>query len=393
LQVDRVQLIAALASQVGIGRTLAAAREVLSDVQLSSIAPFVQSVAIPAGTKSADGWKRGILKELRAKLESSGPQDAPLEVEHVELARFNVRKFLSILLVLVALVVIFTQLNFNQVIHALQNANPWFALVAFALGIVSWCGSAFAFGVFIDKDKRQYDGILGTQAVASFTAVSVPASVGPFAVNFQHLRKIGYSASAASAIATSDMVAEFSTTFAFFLVLGLFTGQDSLAGMIPGKTVAIVIGVIAILIGIAMAITPLRRLILEHFLPILRSYTHQVLSLMGRPSRLAIAAVGSIVQNAGLGVGFWFALQAFGYQAPFFETIFLFLLANAAGSAVPTPGGLGTVEAALIAAFTATGVPAAIAVSATLVFRFATYWARIPLGYLAMKYMEKHNQL
>jgi uncharacterized protein (TIRG00374 family) len=393
LQIDRVQLITMLTIEVGLERTLAAAQQVLSPKQLTSIAPFVQSVAIPPQTKSAEGWRRGILKEIRVKLEELCPADEPLATEHVELARFNVRKFLSIVLLLIAVVVVFTQMNFNDILHALQTANPWFALVSFGLGIVSWCGSAFALGVFIDKDKRQYDGILGTQAVASFTAVSVPASVGPFAVNFQHLRKIGYSGPAASAVATADMVAEFSTTFLFFLILGLFTGQDSLAGMIPGKTVAIAIGVIAILVSIAMAIRPLRHLMHERLFPLIRSYTRQIVSLMSRPSRLGIAAVGSIVQNAGLGVGFWFALQAFGYQAPFFETIFLFLLANAAGSAVPTPGGLGAVEAALTLAFTTTGIPATIVVPATLVFRFATYWARIPLGYLAMKYMEKHNQL
>ena len=69
----------------------------------------------------------------------------------------------------------------------------------------------------------------------------------------------------------------------------------------------------------------------------------------------------------------------------------MFLLANALGSAVPTPGGLGAVEAALTFAFTSVGVPPAVALSATLVYRGAFYWLRIPLGALAMKWLDRHN--
>ena len=61
---------------------------------------------------------------------------------------------------------------------------------------------------------------------------------------------------------------------------------------------------------------------------------------------------------------------------------FIFLVANAIGSAVPTPGGLGGVEAALTFSFGAAGVPAGIALSATLLYRALFYWLRIPLGAL-----------
>ena len=44
------------------------------------------------------------------------------------------------------------------------------------------------------------------------------------------------------------------------------------------------------------------------------------------------------------------------------------------------PGGLGGVEAALTFSFGAAGVPAGIALSATLLYRALFYWLRIPLG-------------
>ena len=48
-------------------------------------------------------------------------------------------------------------------------------------------------------------------------------------------------------------------------------------------------------------------------------------------------------------------------------------------------------EAALTFAFTSVGVPPAVALSATLVYRVAFYWLRIPMGALAMKWLDRHN--
>ncbi|MCI1901593.1 MAG: flippase-like domain-containing protein [Bifidobacteriaceae bacterium] len=393
IQVDRVQMLALLATTFGIERTLKIAQSVYTDTELSSIAPFAQNVAVPQHTKTREGWNRHLLKDLREKLTALAPSEELGGSEPVELARFNLRKFVTIVLVVVAVIAVFTQLNLNEVISAVRNANPWWAVLAFALGIVSWCGSAVAFGVFIDKDMRQYDGILGTQAVASFTAVSMPAGVGPIAVNLQFLRKIGYSNTRATAIATADMVAEFGTTFLLFLAIGLFTGQDALSGALPGKTLIMIIGIIGALCGAAMLIPPARKWIRTKFLPQLKSYTHQLVELFSRPAILALSSIGSIVQNGTLALSFWVSLLAFGYHANVFETMFLFLLANAVGSAVPTPGGLGAVETALTLAFTGIGIPSTTVVPAALLFRVCTYWLRIPLGGLYMKYMERRGQL
>ena len=110
-----------------------------------------------------------------------------------------------------------------------------------------------------------------------------------------------------------------------------------------------------------------------------------------QPRKLRGAGAGSLILNLSTGFGFWAALMAFGFNMNPIETTFIFLLANTLGSAVPTPGGLGAVEAALSVAFSAVGVPAALALSATLLYRVVFYWLRIPLGALAMMWLDKHN--
>jgi len=60
---------------------------------------------------------------------------------------------------------------------------------------------------------------------------------------------------------------------------------------------------------------------------------------------------------------------------------------------VPTPGGLGAVEAALTAGLTATGLPGAVAVSSVLLFRLLTFWFPVPVGWVALSYLERKHDL
>ena len=68
-----------------------------------------------------------------------------------------------------------------------------------------------------------------------------------------------------------------------------------------------------------------------------------------------------------------------------------YLLASAVASAAPTPGGLGAVEAALIAALVAAGVDNAVAVPAVFLFRLATFWLPIAPGWLAFTALRRQG--
>jgi undecaprenyl-diphosphatase len=58
----------------------------------------------------------------------------------------------------------------------------------------------------------------------------------------------------------------------------------------------------------------------------------------------------------------------------------VYLGGSALAAAAPTPGGLGALEAGLIAGLTSVGQPAAAAVTAVLVFRLVTYWVPVLPG-------------
>lgn len=59
------------------------------------------------------------------------------------------------------------------------------------------------------------------------------------------------------------------------------------------------------------------------------------------------------------------------------------------GSAVPTPGGLGGIEAAMSYGLTTLGVDSGTAVSSVLLYRLATYWLPIPFGWASINHLTK----
>jgi uncharacterized protein (TIRG00374 family) len=85
------------------------------------------------------------------------------------------------------------------------------------------------------------------------------------------------------------------------------------------------------------------------------------------------------------------ALHAYGQSLPLMELILINCFASLLGGLVPIPGGMGVMEAGLIAGFTAAGVPESDAVAATFTARlFTTYLSPI-WGWLALRWLRKRN--
>lgn len=388
---DKVQLLVLLGALNGIDRAIACARRTWGDEQLIDLAPFIQKAAVPAAIRALPACDKHMLNTLRSRIAALAPQEVADSMETVTLSRFSFRSFIAIALLVVAVYVVFTQIQPAEMIKAVKEANIAMALVCVLFGLLAWFGSAMTLGCFMDADKRNPIGLYCSQMASGFTAVSMPAGVGPAFVNLQFLRKSGYRNTAATAIMSAVWAVQGGTTIILLLLIGIFTGRNTLSGMIPTNTLILVITIVALVISAAMAIPPVRHIVTEKYLPIVKSYARSLVNVLSHPKELAFGILGALVLNISTGLGFWIALMAFGCHTNPVETTFIFLLANTLGSVVPTPGGLGAVEAALSVAFTAVGIPSTIAVSATLVYRIAFYWLRIPMGAVAMKWLDRHN--
>lgn len=392
IALDKVQLLTLIAACTDIDTAIEAALNAWGADKLAEMLPFMQKAAIPASTRSLPSWNKKVFENLCTSLTKTVSLHTDEEdYDTVRLARFSVRFFVSLVLSVVAVAVIATQWHPQEVFAALRNANSYMVFMCFICSMLAWVGSAITLGSFMDDQKPSATILFASQAASGFTAVSMPAGVGPAFVNMQLLKKNGYNSTQATAITSAVWLIQALITTIVLLVIGIFTGKNVLSGMIPAHMLITVIGIITLIVCTLMAIPAARKVVRKHYLPILSDYGHQIKELISRPLQLIVGSFGAVALVACVGLGYWVALLAFGYYANPWETILLFLLANTAGSAVPTPGGLGAVEASLTFAFTSVGVPPAIALSSTLLYRLMFYWLRIPLGAIAMNWLNKNE--
>ena len=108
-------------------------------------------------------------------------------------------------------------------------------------------------------------------------------------------------------------------------------------------------------------------------------------------TQLALMALGGTGVTLGALLAFYAAVRAFGGHTPLSAVGIVFLTGVVVGSAAPTPGGLGTVEAALIAGLASVGLEKEIAVPAVLLFRLATFWIPILPGWLSFSSLSHRS--
>jgi uncharacterized protein (TIRG00374 family) len=85
------------------------------------------------------------------------------------------------------------------------------------------------------------------------------------------------------------------------------------------------------------------------------------------------------------------ALHAYGQTLPLLQVVLINSFASLIGGLAPIPGGMGVVEAGMIAGFTAAGIPQGEATAATFTARtFTTYLPPI-WGWFALNWLRRRS--
>ena len=111
----------------------------------------------------------------------------------------------------------------------------------------------------------------------------------------------------------------------------------------------------------------------------------ELAGVLRRPGKAAQLLGGSAGVTLTYALALACCLAAFGAHLPLVSTVAVYLAGAAVASVSPTPGGLGAMEAALVAGLTAVGAPTGPAVAGVLAFRLLTFWLPILPGWLAYR--------
>ncbi|HEY8719090.1 flippase-like domain-containing protein [Pengzhenrongella sp.] len=388
-RMDLTQLVALLAVRVGAARALESATAVLPEDDIATIGPLLQTIALPRRTREEMRAHKEVLAELRSALVERLPE---ADVEPERLVRFGARTVLTVLLPLVAVIVVLGTINVDQITSALATSDWRWSVAAFGFGLLTFLGAALSFVAFSPVRLPLWPATM-VQTAGAFVALAAPAGIGPAALNLRMLTKRGVTTSLAVATIALVQVSQFVVTIGLLLVLSVVSGTNEASMFAPSPAMLITIGAVATLVAGALLIPAVRTWFVRKTMPTVRQTWPRLIEVVGQPGKVAVAIAGNVTMTMGYVLAFDACLAAFGQQLSLVQVALVYLVGNAAGAAVPTPGGIGTIEVALITGLTASGLNPGVAASVAILFRVLTYWLRIPIGWGAMRVMQRRGEL
>ena len=387
--IDRAELLASLAAIVGVAPTVASARRILTPTDLAAATPYLQPLALSAATRKHAS--KAMLGELRSEIATvTGVESLPLE----RLIQVRPRTLLTITVSVGAFYLLLPQLaNVGDSFTALRNANFAWIAVCIAMSLATYLASAVgqAGGV---PNRLPVVPTIEAQAASSFVNRVTPANVGGMALNVRFMRKVGVDPPVAVTGIGLNVLAG-AIVHAILLVLFLaWAGQSSSGFKIPSSSkMLVVIAVVLAIVGVVLATRWGRRLVLGRVVRFVRESWSSIKVLARSPLKLAMLFGGSAGVTLAYIAALAAAIAAFNGGITFAQAGAVYLGAALLAAAAPTPGGLGAIEAALVAGLTGIGMEPGPAVAAVLSYRLATYWLPILPGWICFHLLERRNYI
>ncbi len=386
LRLDVAQLLTTLALLVGPQRAVASGVSSLGTQTIVNALPLVQSIAMDSSTRSALRAHKGLLRGIREQVLELVPEGEP--VEQVELRRLTPRTLVTVLGGGIAAYVLLTQLAQVNVGQVLARAQWGWALAVVGFTVLTIAGASLVITGAVTARLSFFRTYL-TQLAVAFSGLVAPSAIGNIALNLRYLQRAGVDPAVAGGSVGLAQLAQFSSYFVLLLFSSVIAGTRQQASFTPPLPAVIGLIVAVALLFAALAVPAGRRLVIGRFLPVIRRVVPRVVAIFQDPRKVVTLFSGALLLDLSFVAALTCATRAFGATTPIASVAVVYFAGAIIGSAVPTPGGLGGVEAALSAGLVAVGLDASVAVSSVVLFRLSTYWLPIPFGWASLNYLQR----
>jgi uncharacterized protein (TIRG00374 family) len=356
--------------------------------------------------------------ELELELEADDSTDEEEELQQVgafQALLQDRRKLFGglalIVLIIVAIYVVFPELvGLDDALHKLDEATWYWVVVAIGFNVAAFGAYVALFrgvlgGTRDDDVHRRLDlraSYLITMAGLAATRIFSAAGAGGIALTYWALRKAGMPRRRSACRMVAFLVLTYGV-YTFALVsFGILLRTQVLPGDAPfgGTVVPAVLSAIAIAVFLLIALIPddVERRIqsvaggYRHTRYLTRfakgpatvaSGVRTAIDYVRNPERGALAVAGAVGFWAANICVLWACFEAFGGDVPFAVLVQGFFVGMAA-NLIPSPaGGVGSVDAGMIAAFVLFGIDEATVFPAVLAYRVIAFWLPIPPGIVA----------
>ncbi|ABD09562.1 hypothetical protein ThrDRAFT_00652 [Frankia casuarinae] len=262
-------------------------------------------------------------------------------------------------------------------VDALTRAHPSWLVGAVAVAQLTWIAGAACQQGTVAR-PLPVGPLLAVQVAGSVANHVLPAGFGVGAVKLRFLHRAGLTLREAVTAVGLDTAAGVTTHLAVLIMLlaGGFLPVD-VARLPRGEPVAMVVP--AVLAGLALLgllgwlIAPVRRAARRAWAGVV-DHLRSMKTTLQSPSRAALLWGGSAAIPMLHAATLWAIMRALHLPLGVGAVFAIYFAASAASALVPSPGGFGSLDAALTAAIMAAGQSAAIALAAVLGYRMITVW-------------------
>jgi glycosyltransferase 2 family protein len=386
--IDVAELLTSLAGRIGPDRAVASAAAVIGADGVAAAVPLLQPLALSAGTRREIKGQDGLLKNTRTAAIAACGGDADTDL--VRLQRVRPRTLLAIAALAGAFYFVLPQIaDVSSSWHALAHVNWAWLPVILGLSALTYVASAMAL-IGSVPGHVPFGPTLLAQGASSFINRVSPANVGGMALNARFLQKSGTSTPASVAAVGVNALAGAVMHVLLIVVFFALAGHDlTKAFKLPSASkILLILAVILAVIGVVLATRPGRRWARKQLIPGVRSAAGSLRQAAASPVKLGLLFGGSALLTLAYIAGLDASVQAFGGGPGLIVLGAVYLAAAALAAAAPTPGGLGAIEAALVAGLTGVGMAPGPAVSAVLVYRLSTYWLPVLPGWLCWRSLQ-----
>ncbi|HZF89777.1 lysylphosphatidylglycerol synthase transmembrane domain-containing protein [Streptomyces sp.] len=456
LRMDVAQLMTTLALRVGAERAVASAVEVLGPDAVADCLPMLQPIALTRSTRAtlrrlarerAEREREAVLEASRqarlARAEAAGDEepvvalekpgkkaeraqaraekralDEALEeareedlltqirhevlrirpqapVEPARLERVRPRTLISFIAGAIAAYFLLTQLTHIEFGPLVANAEWGWVAAAVLFSALSYVAAAMSLLGFV-PERVPFLRTIAAQVAGSFVKIVAPAAVGGVALNTRFLQRAGVRPGLAVASVGASQLFGLGCHILMLLSFGYLTGTEKTPSLSPSRTVIAGLLTVAVLVLVVTSVPFLRKFVVTRVRSLFAGVVPRMLDVLQRPQKLLTGIGGMLLLTACFVMCLDASIRAFGDETTSISiasVAVVFLAGNALGSAAPTPGGVGAVEATLTVGLIAVGLPSEVAAPAVLLFRLLTLWLPVLPGWLAFNHLTRKGAL
>jgi len=245
---------------------------------------------------------------------------------------------------------------------------------------------------FVALHQLKLIKLILVQSTSFMLELILPIGLGNIGVNYLFLRTNKHDpVQSGLIIAICNLLGVIGNTsllLIMLLIFGISRREIILYNQLPSFSLVVIVLVIVVFIAIIGYLIAVKHHF--NFAKVFHQITVYVKSYEARPSSLVFGYIAAVLQAAFTALCFWLVIKSFHLDVSYITALIIYGLSVLVGVVTPTPGGLGGIEASLVAALLAIhATNAGTAISLVLVYRLVSYWIPIGIGVISLLLIQR----